>query len=97
VLKGNPFPDATASFYRPLEAAVGQGLGSRIRILTPFAELSKREVVALGKGLALEWSFSCIAPVDGLHCGGCNKCAERQAAFGELGVPDPTCYARTAG
>ena len=99
VLKGNPFPDATAAFYRPLEDAVGQGLGlgSPIRILTPFAELSKREVIALGKGLALEWSFSCIAPIDGLHCGGCNKCAERHAAFVELNVPDPTRYARTPG
>ena len=97
VLKGNPFPDAAGSFYRQLESAFHQGLGSPIRILTPFADLSKRDVIALGRGLALEWSFSCIAPIDGLHCGGCNKCAERRRAFGELNVSDPTRYAQTAG
>jgi len=38
-------------------------------------------------------TFSCIAPVDGLHCGRCNKCAERAAAFRLTGTDDPTPYA----
>ena len=34
--------------------------------------------MALGRGLPLELTFSCIAPVAGQHCGRCNKCAERR-------------------
>ena len=35
----------------------------------------------LGRDMPLELTFSCIDPRDGLHCGRCNKCAERQEAF----------------
>ena len=41
--------------------------------------------MALGRGLPLELTFSCISPLRGLHCGHCNKCAERQAAFRDAG------------
>jgi 7-cyano-7-deazaguanine synthase len=93
VLKGNPFPDSEPSFYQALEAVVVQGLASPMRFITPFAEMSKRDVVVLGQGLALELSFSCIAPIEGSHCGRCNKCAERRKVFGEMALPDPTSYA----
>ncbi|MCD4728936.1 MAG: 7-cyano-7-deazaguanine synthase, partial [Pirellulales bacterium] len=42
----------------------------------------------------LELTFSCLSPVAGLHCGRCNKCAERQEAFRSLEMHDPTRYAR---
>jgi 7-cyano-7-deazaguanine synthase len=93
VLKGNPFPDSEPSFYQALESVVVQGLASPMRFITPFAEMSKRDVVVLGQGLALELSFSCIAPIEGSHCGRCNKCAERRKVFGEMALPDPTSYA----
>jgi 7-cyano-7-deazaguanine synthase len=47
----------------------------------------------LGVGLPLEHTFSCIDPVDQLHCGRCNKCAERSHAFADAGMTDPTEYA----
>ncbi len=97
VLKGNPFPDSDPSFYEALEAAVIQGLSSPIQFITPFAAMTKREVISLGRGLALDLSFSCIAPEDGLHCGRCNKCAERRKGFNELDTPDPTHYAASPG
>ena len=59
--------------------------------------MTKREVISLSRGLDLDLSFSCIAPVDGLHCGRCNKCAERSNAFDELHTPDPTHYAASPG
>ena len=96
VLKGNPFPDSDPSFYDALEAAVLQGLSSPIQFMTPFAAMTKREVISLGRGLALDVTFSCIAPVDDLHCGCCNKCAERRKAFDGLDTPDPTHYAALA-
>jgi 7-cyano-7-deazaguanine synthase len=94
VLGTNPFGDATPKFFDAFEAAVNCGAGSRLRVIRPFDGLTKCQVMELGRGLPLEWTFSCIAPVSGLHCGQCNKCAERQAAFGQVGWPDPTLYAR---
>jgi 7-cyano-7-deazaguanine synthase len=49
--------------------------------------------VPVGDGLPLELTFSCLRPVGGLHCGRCNKCAERRRGFAEAGLPDPTQYA----
>ena len=46
----------------------------------------------LGRDYPLGLTFSCIAPERGLHCGGCNKCAERQEAFRDAGMADPTRY-----
>jgi 7-cyano-7-deazaguanine synthase len=93
VLASNPFSDATDEFFRQFEASLQQATGSRVRITRPFAHLRKNEVMELGRGLPLELTFSCIAPVDGLHCGRCNKCAERQQAFRNVGAIDPSRYA----
>jgi 7-cyano-7-deazaguanine synthase len=93
VLGSSPFDDARTPFFENLEAALNCAPASPIRLVRPFAQLDKRGVMALGGGLPLEWTFSCIAPVDGLHCGRCNKCAERIAAFRLTGADDPTRYA----
>jgi 7-cyano-7-deazaguanine synthase len=58
--------------------------------------MHKREVMELGRKYSLKHTFSCIAPIDGMHCGQCNKCAERQAAFRMMELPDPTEYVRGA-
>jgi 7-cyano-7-deazaguanine synthase len=94
VLGTNPFADATAGFFDAFEAVVNQSSGSRLTIVRPLAGLTKCQVMQRGCGLPLELTFSCIAPVSGLHCGRCNKCAERQAAFRMVDWPDPTPYAR---
>jgi 7-cyano-7-deazaguanine synthase len=93
VLRSNPFADAGAAFFDHFESALNCGSGSRLGIIRPFAELSKRQVMQLGRGFPLELTFSCIAPAGGLHCGRCNKCAERIAAFGLIDAEDPTPYA----
>jgi 7-cyano-7-deazaguanine synthase len=92
-LGSNPFPDSTDEFFRGLEAVVSRAMSGGPRLLRPFAGLHKPDVVRRGKGLPLEKSFSCIRPVDGLHCGRCNKCAERRQGFREAGVVDRTRYA----
>lgn len=96
VLRSNPFADATPDFFDRFEALLNQALGSRLRIVRPFGEMTKRQVMELGKGLPLEHTFSCIAPVGRLHCGRCNKCAERRAAFRSASMNDPTAYADAA-
>jgi 7-cyano-7-deazaguanine synthase len=91
-LSHNPFPDATPKFFRDFATAASEALGSRVKITTPFRALTKKEVVRRGHrlGLPLHLSFSCISPRRGLHCGRCNKCAERQQAFRIARIADPT-------
>jgi 7-cyano-7-deazaguanine synthase len=93
VLGSSPFDDARSPFFENLEAALNCPPAAPIRLIRPLAELDKRGVMELGRDLPLEWTFSCIAPVDGLHCGACNKCAERRAAFRSIDARDPTRYA----
>ena len=93
VLGANPFADATPEFFDEFASASARAAGGPIRFLRPFGRLSKRQVMELGRGLPLELTFSCIAPVNGLHCGGCKKCAERIGAFSLIGGDDPTRYA----
>jgi 7-cyano-7-deazaguanine synthase len=96
-LKSNPFPDSTPAFYVAYEALFNQALGGELQILRPLEQLTKGEVMQLGRDLPLELTFSCLQPVDGLHCGRCNKCAERRRAFREAGLEDPTRYLTSDG
>jgi 7-cyano-7-deazaguanine synthase len=96
-LAANPFPDATPSFMEGIASALGAGLDWPIRIERPFTRKHKADVVLLGAHLPLELTFSCIRPAGELHCGACNKCAERQQGFAEAGLDDRTQYARQQG
>jgi len=92
-LKGNPFPDATADFFRGFARLASRALESPLRVLTPFAHLSKTQVIRAGRRLPLELTLSCMRPAGRRHCGACNKCAERRRAFRAAGLPDRTAYA----
>jgi 7-cyano-7-deazaguanine synthase len=89
----SPFEDASEAFFSEFQAAINRGSDRKVRFVRPFGDLTKRQVMDLGQGLPLELTWSCIAPVGNLHCGQCNKCAERQAAFAEAGLDDRTIYA----
>ncbi|MHC4403246.1 MAG: 7-cyano-7-deazaguanine synthase [Planctomycetota bacterium] len=93
VLASNPFGDSTPQFFDHLESALNCGAGTVVRIIRPFERFDKRRVMELGRDLPLEKTFSCIAPRGGRHCGQCNKCAERRAAFRLISMKDPTRYA----
>jgi len=93
ILKGNPFADATDDFFAAFARSLSLAAGRPLRFLRPCAHLDKTALIRLGRTLPLELSFSCIAPVGNRHCGRCNKCAERQAAFRAAGFEDPTTYA----
>ncbi|MGH7572128.1 MAG: 7-cyano-7-deazaguanine synthase [Gemmatimonadota bacterium] len=95
-LAANPFPDGRREFFDRMGEALGLAMGrdGPLAIETPLAGLSKPEVIRRGAGLRLDLTFSCLDPTpDHLHCGRCNKCAERMWGFREAGVPDPTEYA----
>lgn len=92
-LAANPFPDADREFFAGFSALAGRALDRPLVVVTPFAGRAKHEVLEIGRDLALELTFSCIAPRSEHHCGRCNKCAERRLAFSELGIADATEYA----
>lgn len=94
-LGSNPFPDATDEFYDGFADVVSKAVSGRVRVLRPYAAmgLHKRDVLLRGRGMPLEHTFSCIRPAGELHCGACNKCAERQHGFADAGMTDPTAYA----
>lgn len=91
-LAANPFPDSGEEFFEYVEGAVRRAVGGSLAIHRPYAELSKREVMLRGRSFPLEETFSCIRPVRGIHCGACNKCAERRQAFLDAGLVDKTPY-----
>jgi 7-cyano-7-deazaguanine synthase len=92
-LASNPFPDSTADFFQTLQDLLNRALGGQLEVIRPFDRLQKNEVLLRGKHLPLHLTFSCINPIDGLHCGRCNKCAEREKAFRSAGIVDLTSYA----
>jgi 7-cyano-7-deazaguanine synthase len=74
---------------------VDLGVGIKLKIVTPFAGMSKAEVVRRGVDLPLELTVSCARPKGIVHCGACTKCAERVEGFSVAQVDDPTVYAHT--
>jgi 7-cyano-7-deazaguanine synthase len=95
-LGGNPFVDASDGFFKSFSALLNRATESVVEVTRPLAKLSKLQVLELGRELPLEYTFSCIDPQEGLHCGRCNKCAERRNAFRLLEMNDPTHYLATA-
>jgi 7-cyano-7-deazaguanine synthase len=93
-LKGNPFPDGTTEFFDEFAALVQRGMGFALEVAKPFGVMTKADVLELGRGLALQHTFSCVDPLGGRHCGRCNKCAERRVAFSALNIDDVTEYGR---
>jgi 7-cyano-7-deazaguanine synthase len=91
-LESNPFPDATPGFFAGFEKLVNEAIRGQVRVYRPYAHLHKVEVMQRGQQLPLEWTFSCMRPVEERHCGACNKCAERRKAFRDAGLPDRTSY-----
>jgi 7-cyano-7-deazaguanine synthase len=97
----NPFPDATPAFRTSMADALSIGLGHRVKVEAPYAEIEKAEVVRRGNavGVRFDLTLSCMSPVwpsrDAVprHCGLCSKCRERHHAFLEAGIEDPTDYA----
>ena len=93
-LKSNPFPDARPEFFKTMERTIQRGLNFSIKIHVPFLKYSKAQVMALGHDLPLHLTFSCLSPKKMVHCGRCNKCAERKKAFRLAQMTDLTRYAR---
>lgn len=102
--KGDVFyPDCRPSFSKKMELALNQGevdgikygIRKKIRIWTPFDEsLSKSELLKRGHevvGDLLFRTWSCYSNTK-LHCGRCESCNNRKAAFVKAKILDKTRY-----
>ena len=94
------YPDCRPEFIEAFEklAAVATKAGvtgSPIQIHTPLIQMTKREIIARGIELGVDYglTLSCYDPaIDGAACGRCDACVLRRKGFEEAGVPDPTRY-----
>lgn len=95
-LAGNPFDDASPAFFRQLADVMSTAAGSRVRLVAPFRDRSKADLIRAAEPRVLAASMSCLAPArmasGWWHCGACNKCSERQRGFRDAGVADATRY-----
>lgn len=99
------YPDCRPSFSRKIESAVNEGesdgirdgIRNRISIWTPYiAGLSKSELILAGHrrfGESIFRTWSCYAGGK-VHCGACESCNNRKAAFARAGIADKTKYRR---
>jgi 7-cyano-7-deazaguanine synthase len=91
-------PEYVAAYERMANLATRGGVEgtSPIRIQTPLLNLTKREIVELGRSLGVDYSLtlSCYDPsASGEACGHCDACTLRLKGFAEAGVEDPAAYA----
>ncbi|MFI5245638.1 MAG: 7-cyano-7-deazaguanine synthase QueC [Gemmatimonadales bacterium] len=96
------YPDCRPQFIRAFESlanlATRAGVegAARVAVRTPLIDMSKREIVALGFSLGVDYSMttSCYDPApDGAACGRCDACQLRLKGFADAGVRDPARYA----
>ena len=97
------YPDCRPSFAKKLETAFNQGevdgikskLRKNIEIWSPYRmRLSKSDLLKAGMktlGSSIFKTWSCYADKK-YHCGICESCRNRKAAFGEAGIADKTKY-----
>ena len=86
-------PEFIAAFERVANLATRAGVESgHIRLHTPLQDLSKAQIVRLGRDLGVDLSLtiSCYDPAaDGTPCGRCDACELRARGFAEAGPPSP--------
>jgi 7-cyano-7-deazaguanine synthase len=97
--------DTTQKFVDSFNDVTAQNRSWPVTLIAPFSDLSKTDevklLIALDKDQLLKYSLTCYNPKEslkhyavnryniGISCGNCPSCAERIAAFVNLGIPDP--------
>ena len=90
---GRAYPDCTIEFAQAMGAALHEGSGNKLTLITPLISLNKAGVIHIGSliGVPYELTWSCYEGGD-VHCGTCGTCIDRKNAFKKAGIPDPTVY-----
>lgn len=90
---GNAYADCSPTFANAMSSAIQLGTYGNIKVVTPFINKNKAQVVAEGLKLNVpyELTWSCYHGGD-KQCGVCGTCIDRKAAFAANGVEDPQVY-----
>lgn len=90
---GNAYPDTSIEFNRAISDAIYLGSGNALKIVAPFIDKSKAQVVAKGAeiGVPFELTWSCYEGHK-KACGVCGTCRDRIEAFRMNGLVDPVQY-----
>ncbi len=84
------YPDCRPEFVQAMDAAVKAGTYEGIRVVSPYCNITKRDIALRGKAIGLDYSltYSCYKGGE-KHCGKCGTCTERKEALEGF---DPTEY-----
>ncbi|MGH2564198.1 MAG: 7-cyano-7-deazaguanine synthase QueC [Ginsengibacter sp.] len=99
--------DTTQRFVDAMNNVAAQNRTHKVKMMAPFAHLSKYQEILLAAELPMEVDFSktltCYNPQDtwpvisaktpwSISCGKCPSCSERIANFAKAGLKDPISY-----
>ena len=84
------YPDCRPEFIEGMAAAVEAGTYNGVKVVSPYCNLTKREIALRGRELGIDYSltYSCYKGGE-KHCGKCGTCVERKEALEGF---DPTEY-----
>lgn len=76
------YPDCRPEFIEAFDAAARAGTYNGVRILSPYCDITKRDIALRGRELGIDYSltWSCYKGGDA-HCGRCGTCTERKEAL----------------
>ncbi len=88
------YPDCREEFIKSFEKTVRLALDDdSFLVKAPFANIPKGEVIKIGQKLNVPFELTWSCYEGGIrHCGACSACRERNLAFEEAGIDDPTAY-----
>ena len=77
----------------PMAQAIDAGTYANVRLLRPFIDMRKEDIVDRGNLLGVDFAqtWSCYKGGE-VHCGLCGTCVERREAFHLADCKDPTEY-----
>ena len=84
------YPDCRPEFVEGMDKAIQTGTYEGIRLVSPYCDITKRDIALRGKAIGLDYSltYSCYKGGE-KHCGKCGTCVERKEALAGF---DPTEY-----
>lgn len=87
--------DTTAEFLARINDVYALNRKTPVKVRAPFVQWTKADILRLGLELGVDYSrtWSCYRGGE-TACGKCPTCAERLAAFADVGVLDPVPYFR---
>lgn len=98
VIDSPNYPDTQNEFVKAMEEAINLGTkacfsNEKIKIITPFTNLKKSEIIKEGLALGTDYSYS-ISCYSGTEtpCLKCSSCILRQKTWDELGLKDPLIF-----